>query len=723
CGSGAFLVAAARYLAARLVEAYHREGVATGAAHDLHTQAIRKVVANCLYGADINAMAVEMCKLSLWLVSLDPKLPFSFVDDKVLHGNSLLGLIDNRQLQYQHIDPDAAHGQMMLSDLDVDGVLARAVRLRKALASEVDDADPQRSATTKRRQWREYQELTAQLADVADGVVAAGLRSGGKPGRAMTEAYENLHIAVGKAYPGRGGEVDRDMLDGILASGLTPAVKSDYKRWRPLNWIVSVPDVIEKGGFDAVVGNPPFFGGSKITGALGVNMRDWLVHTLAAGQRGSADVVAYFFLRALCILNVTGSLGLIATNSVAQGATREVGLDRMVAAGFTITRSIQSRSWPAAGANLEFAAVWGTCREVGPDVPRVADDLAVTRISTLLEAEGRVEGSPVRLIENLGLAFEGCKLHGGGFVLDSKEAYEWLELDPENAEVLFPYINGEDLNSRSDVSPSRWVIDFNDRTESAAKMFRAPFERVYNKVLPERLVNNRKIYRDYWWQFAEKRPTMRRAIQGMDQVLAVAVTSKTVMPMRLPTGQVFSNTVDVFATNLFEDQAVLSSTLHQMWAIKYGSGLRNDPRYTPSKVFETFPRPKGADRLAGIGKLLDAERREIMLRRDLGLTRLYNLVNDPGILDAVDPDVARLRKVHLELDEAVMAAYDWEEVPLEHGFHTYRQMRRWTVSPKARVEILDRLLEENHRRAAAQGEAPPPAEAENDTEDAVAEDG
>jgi hypothetical protein len=264
CGSGAFLVAAARYLAARLVEAWHREHAATGTPHELYTQAIRKVVATCLYGADINAMAVEMCKLSLWLVSLDPKLPFSFVDDKVLHGNSLLGLTDVRQLQYQHIDPDAAKSQMMLSDLDVDGVLARAVRLRKALASEVDDADPQRSATTKRRQWREYQELTAQL---ADGVIAAGLRLGGKPGRALTEAYENLQVAVGKAYPGSGEDPDRSMLDGILAAGLTPTVETDYERWRPLHWILAVPDVMEKGGFDAVIGNPPFLGGQKLRGA------------------------------------------------------------------------------------------------------------------------------------------------------------------------------------------------------------------------------------------------------------------------------------------------------------------------------------------------------------------------------------------------------------------------------------------------------------------------
>lgn len=96
-----------------------------------------------------------------------------------------------------------------------------------------------------------------------------------------------------------------------------------------------------------------------------------------------------------------------------------------------------------------------------------------------------------------------------------------------------------------------------------------------------------------------------------------------------------------------------------------------------------------------------------MLRRGLGLTKLYNLVHDPGVADSSDKDVARLRQIHVELDEAVMDAYGWGEVPLGHGFHTYRQMERWTVSPAARVEILDRLLEENQRRAAAQGSAVP----------------
>ncbi|AWS48740.1 SAM-dependent methyltransferase [Streptosporangium sp. 'caverna'] len=712
CGSGAFLVAAARYLAARLVEAWHREGAAVGTPHDLHTHAIRTVIATCLYGADINAMAVEMCKLSLWLVSLDPKLPFSFVDDKVLHGNSLLGVTDKRQLKEMHIDPATANAQLSLLGIDIDDVLAKAARLRRQLATEVDDADPQRSATTKRRQWRDYQELVADLTDIADGVVAAGLRWGGKPGKLLREAYENLRIAIELAHPAGNETCDRKMLDAIVAAGLNPTVQTDYDRWKPLHWTIAVPDVMERGGFDAIIGNPPFLGGQKLTGSMGTNVRDWFVNVLASGQKGSADLVGYFLLRAMSLLTARGNLGLIATNTVAQGDTRQVGLDQMVAAGFTLTRAIQSRSWPAASANLEYAAVWGTRRQVPASVPRVSDDVEVERISTLLEPDGCVEGAPVRLIENTGTAFQGCIVLGMGFVLEPEEASAWKDADPRNAEVLFPYLGGEDLNSRPDASPSRWVIDFNEHAESEARRYRLPYERVLELVRPERAKKPKAVRNAPWWIFLRSRPAMRKAIAGLEEVLVIALVSKTVMPMRVPIGQVFSHKLGVFATDSFTDQAVLSSSLHQIWAIKYGSTMRADVNYSPSDVFATFPRPEQNEQLAEIGRALDTERRKIMLRRELGLTKLYNLINDPEIEDSADADVARMREIHVELDEAVMDAYGWGDLYLGHGFHTYRQMTRWTVSPATRVEILDKLLEENLRRAALQGEAPPPAEDE-----------
>jgi hypothetical protein len=541
--------------------------------------------------------------------------------------------------------------------------------------------------------------------------VAAGLRLGGKPGRALKEAYENLHLAVGEAYAAGGGDGDRSMLDGILAAGLTPTVETDYERWRPLHWILAVPDVMERGGFHAVIGNPPFLGGSDITGSVGKNLRDWLVQLLAGGRRGNADIVAYFFLRALRLLDSGGKLGLIATNTVAQGDTREVGLDQMVEQRFAITRSIQSRAWPAASANVVFAAVWGTRGDVADSIPRVSDEIAVdSSISTLLEPAGRSSGPPIRLVPNHQIAFSGCKVYGSGFMLDEEEAIQWIEGNESYGRVLFPCLNGDDLNSRPDSSASQWVIDFGDRSESGAKEFELAYRRVFDQVRPVRLKNKRKSRRDRWWQFAEIAPTMRKEVESLSEVLVIALTSKTVMPVRTRTGQVFSHALGVFALDSYAEQAILSSGLHQTWAIKYGSGMRNDPRYTPSDVFDTFPRPEPTDRLVDVGKTLDTERRDMMLRRNLGLTKLYNLVNAPDITDSADPDVARIRRIHVELDEAVMSAYGWDDVPLDHGFHTYRQMRRWTVSPTARVEILDRLLEENHRRARAQGEAPPPAE-------------
>ncbi|KUI27323.1 DNA methyltransferase [Mycobacterium sp. GA-2829] len=699
-GSGAFLVAAARFLAKRVTEAWTEEGMLSDAevANPIlaEERAIREVVARCLYGADINSMAVEMCKLSLWLVSLDKTKPFSFVDDKILCGNSLLGVTTLDQLRHLHIDPNRKR-KFLQPFVDVDAVLAEATRLRRELASPVDEDDPQRSIAGKLRLLRRAEEVTAQLRLMADGIIAAGLVLGGKPGAQLEDAYKSLEWALAEAFPSDRPTGDRAKLDAIIAKGLTPTVETDYDHWQPLHWAIEVPDVMERGGFDTIIGNPPFLGGQKLTGASGTNVRDWFVNVIAEGTRGSADLVAYFFLRAYAILRDLGTLGLIATNTLAQGDTREVGLDRMVASGFTIVRAIQSRTWPASTVNLEFAAVWGTKADVPADVSRVSDEVAVNRISTLLEPVGREDGKPLRLEENAGIAYQGCIPLGRGFLLSPTEAHEWINMDSANAEVLFPYLTGEDLNGRPDLSGSRWIIDFNDRSEGEAQRYRAPFARLEREVKPERAKNARAARRDRWWQFAERATGLRTAVRHLEHVLAIAQVSKTLMPVRVPTGQVFSMMLVVFATDCYGVQAVLSSGLHQAWAIKYGSAMRSDPRYTPSDVLETFPLPQNTDRLHAVGEVLDTRRREIMCRRKLGLTALYSLVNNPDVVN--DPDVAEIRENHIEVDAAAIAAYGWDDVQLGHGFHTYRQMERFTISPSARVEILDRLLEENHRRA------------------------
>lgn len=709
-GSGAFLVAAARYLAECVVEAWtHEDMLGSGDLADpdeVKRRALREVIARCLYGADINPMAVEMCKLSLWLISMDKAKPFSFVDDKILCGNSLLGLTSLDELRYLHIFPQPTKMAESLL-VDIDAKIQSISRLRHELASPVDERDPMRSSRAKHRLLAQVRSATAELRLIADGVVAASLPLGGKPGQKLDDAFNSLSYQVQEAFPfgGIGGQIES--LAGRVQLGLAPSVRSDYERWTPLHWVIEVPDVlVERGGFDAVIGNPPFLGGKKISSAIGAESREWLVNVIAKGAKGNADLVAYFFLRAWVLLqNRSGILGMIATNTLAQGDTREVGLDRLTSAGMTILRAVRSETWPSTSASVQYSAVWGASGDVSAEARRVVNGQHVKCISSLLEAGSRVDGAPKPLVQNGRIAFQGCVVVGEGFVIDQNQARIWLDEDPRNKDVLYPFLNSDDINSRPSASASRWIIDFNDRGEVEASQFAAPFERVKQVVKPVRMRVNRKAHRDRWWQYGDRRPALRKAISDLETVLVIGLVSKTAIPLRVSTGQVFSHKLCVFASEDRIFDALLSSSIHASWVLKWTSTLgAGTINYSPSDVFVTYPRPEDGGPLRELGEQLHILRREIMDRRHLGVTAVYNLVNSPL---QREPDIEGLRQLHSAIDEAVAAAYGWADIRLGHGFHNYRQLERWSVSPAARVEILDRLLELNHERARAEGQDVP----------------
>ena len=283
-----------------------------------------------------------------------------------------------------------------------------------------------------------------------------------------------------------------------------------------------------------------------------------------------------------------------------------------------------------------------------------------------------------------------------------------IEQDQRNAAVLLPYLNGDALNSRSDHSASRWVVNFYDWEEQRARQYPLPYGHVEKFVKPERrrLRPNgefalRKPLPERWWMYADKRPKLYKVISEMSSVLAIALVSKAVMPVRVRTGQVFSHALGIFTAASYSDQAILSSAIHQVWAITYGSTLESRVRYTPSDVFETFPRPEPSEDLERLGELLQSRRRNLLVSSNLGLTDLYNLVNDPSVKDSAIEDI---RNLHADIDRAVVGSYGWFDIQLSHGFHIYRQLRRFTISPNAQVELMERLLEENHRRAAVEGD-------------------
>ncbi|MGH3550407.1 MAG: Eco57I restriction-modification methylase domain-containing protein, partial [Pseudonocardiaceae bacterium] len=711
-GSGAFLVSACRYLADRVVDAWNRDGVpdevaelagADGDREELALVARRLVAARCLYGVDRDDMAVELAKLSLWLVTLAKNKPFGFLDHALRCGDSLVGLVSERQVAAFHLDVD--RGWSVGTDLfrtlneRIGAVLTDVAELREEIErTVVRDA---RHAAEKAELLHDAQWRTRKLRLAADAVVGAALSTAvrhapwydrdadheeGLDDR-LTAIADDVDLLMRDAADPSLEERLRETVDGWLRGGRDDTI-------RPLHWPLEFPEVMRRGGFDAVVGNPPFIGGKRVSGAVGKDVREYLKTYIARDKPGNADLCSYFLLRDLDI-TWRGRVGIIATNTIAQGDTREVGLDQAVSEGVSVYRAVKSQPWPGT-ASLEVSLVWIGHAQDGES--RTLDGREVEAITSSLNARSRVSGNPHRLEANAYQSFQGCVVLGMGFVLEPDHAQQLIQADPKNKDVLFTYLNGEDLNSRPDSSASRWIIDFNERSIEEAGGYVDCFAIVENEVKSVRQLSNRKVYRERWWQFAERQPALRRAKSDLDRVLVIALVSKTGLPVWVAARQVQSHALGVFAVDRDAYLTLLSSNLHfTWWTTKGESTLRADARYTPSDGFETFPQPELTERMDRVGKELDSVRQSVMLGRQLGLTKLYNLVHDRAV---TDEEIQRLREIHIEIDQATAEAYGWGDLDLGHGFHVTRQGRRFTIAPDVQVEVLDRLLQLNHERYA-----------------------
>lgn len=696
-GSGAILVAACRYLAEKLRSAWALADDPRAEDEDAEILSMRAVAERCLYGVDRNPMAVEMAKLSLWLVTMARERPFTFLDHALQPGDSLLGITDLRQVERFHIDPDRA-GTLHSSMIDYVGSLApavrRAVELRRQIESTpvVTVAD----AEEKSRLLRSAEVALEAVHVVADLVVGAALslasRPSGELDACLASITPRLATALNCVDPDDRRTQLRDVqakADGWLNEGRPPSAPVR----RPLHWPLSFPEMFldrAAPGFDAMVGNPPFLGGQRITGAMGTDFRQYLVSHIADGARGSADLVTYFFLRAS---QVSEGFGFLATNTISQGDTREVGLDQLLERKWTIRRAVKSTPWPGA-ATLEVAKVW--ChRAVQGDA--VLDGTSVVAITSSLDPVGRVTGKPYRLAENAGRSFQGSNILGLGFTMSPAQAQALMEQDQRNKDVLFPYLNGEDLNTSPTHQASRWVINFRDWPLEKASEYPSCLSIVEAKVKPERDKVNRKARRERWWQFAERAPRLYAAIEGRARTLCRALTSKHHAFAFVALPLVIDQTAPVIVSDGDFDFGVLQSDIHALWARRWGATLETRLRYTPSDCFETFPQPDYYPPVAAAGAALDENRRQLMVANNQGLTKTYNRVHNP---DDPDPGVHFLRELHVALDEAVARAYSWDDLIFDHGFHPTSQGIRYTVGPKAQDEILSRLLELNHARAA-----------------------
>jgi hypothetical protein len=699
-GSGAFLVQACRYLAERLVEAWENEETAhpgqvlitpegdfsegdpterlvPAEAAERIAIARRVVADRCLYGVDINPMAVEMAKLSIWLITVDAKRPFTFLDHALKCGDSLIGITSLQQLENFSLRSGGGK-QKAFATLNLWRHIDQAKRKRELLEEMSSDTPEQIAA--KAALYCEAEESIAQLSAAADVLVAMELKgSTGRTYDAEREESADQMMEVWSKGPFELKEHARQKLGGRQC----------------IHFALAFPEVIGKGGFDVVIGNPPFLGGSKITQVLGVPYRDYLVNHIANGVGGRVDLCAYFFLRAFFLLRSGGLFGLIATNSISQGEARDAGLKQIRNAQGSIIRALGNEPWPGV-AGVVISVVWAIKGNWQGQF--LLDGKTVSGISEFLQDTSLVNKDAYRLAANRGCAFRGTEIRGEGFILTEQEADGYLRSNGRNQDVLFPYLGGEDLNNDPNQKPRRWVINFHEWPLVQAMKYPELLAILTEKVKPYRETIKKQIHEPDYWKFWDKRTENYSNIARMSRVIVCAAVSPTNAVAFVPTKYVFQNKLIVFPYSGGGHFSVLQSSIHWEWVRFFTSTLgATTLNYSPSDCFETLPFPDDLGSLDLVGNSYHEYRAAILIGRQEGLTKIYNRVHNPSNTDS---DVQGLRDLQVQLDNSVSMAYGWQGLNLDHGFHETKQGIRFTMSEAARREVLDRLLELNHQRYA-----------------------
>jgi hypothetical protein len=312
------------------------------------------------------------------------------------------------------------------------------------------------------------------------------------------------------------------------------------------------------------------------------------------------------------------------------------------------------------------------------------DNAPVKGISSHLQAAESISSPPHALNANQGRSYLGSYIHGSGFLLSPEEAHALIDHNPQNARVLFPYHGGQDVNASPTQMAPRWVINFFDWPlfRDSDKLTGLPvaadfpdcLKIVQETVKPHRDAASKDVRSAPWWQYWRTRAELYAAIKNEDYVLVRARIANMHSVVWLPSKAVFNDKLVIFVACCF---TVLQSNIHEAWARRYSSTLRTDMQYTPTDCFDTFPFPKDDVACERIGIAYHDFRSSLMLKIGEGLTTTYNRFHDPDVTSA---DIQKLRDLHVEMDQAVAAAYGWTDLKLGTVF---TRPSRASASPSA----------------------------------------
>lgn len=703
CGSGAFLVEACRQLGARLEQAWNMYGAEKPTVppdEDEALHARRLVAQKCLYGVDRNPMAVDLARLSLWLATLARDHEFTFLDHAIKSGDSLVGLT-RHEIEAAHWD--ASKLGLPLFRGMIKEAVDRAQEGREAIRNAPDDV-------TRAVQESRFRRVEAEV----------------EPARIVGDAVIAAFFAADKA---KTREIERAKVESWIGGHLQPRwdlleAKAELFRaeqgWQPFHWEIEFPEVFgrDNPGFDAIVGNPPFAGKNTISAASGPRYLPWL-QQLHEGAHGNADIVAHFYRRAFNFLRAESAFGLIATNTIGQGDTRETGLAAIVRAGGNIFRAIKHYEWPNEGAAVVVSIVH-VHKGIRSPTP-VLEAREVKRISSFLR-RGDVETVPPLLASNASKSFAGEEPGSDRFIFSNKSGAQPLSLahellrEPINAKVIKGYLGTDEISDSPTQTNWRFAITFDDMPLSRELTSEglsttgkpAPVASDWPSVLAV-LAELTPRKTGNWWQYRRSSKNLKRATEGMSQVLCIGRSATPHLAIAMAANNfIFAKTLAVFAFSTFSPFSVLQCRVHEVWARFFSSTLEDRLRYAPSDCFETFPFPECYETdqaLEQIGQAYHDHRAALMIDAHEGMTKTYNRFHND---EERGTPIQRLRELHDEMDRAVLSAYGWHDLADElrpeflteatEDDHTYQGRYFWNAEGRDRV--LSRLLALNAERHA-----------------------
>ncbi|MBL8204744.1 MAG: restriction endonuclease [Blastocatellia bacterium] len=721
CGSGHILLAAARRIATELAIVRTGEEQPSPVAF---RSAIRDVIRECIYGVDLNPLAVELCKVALWLEAHNPGQPLNFLDHHIKCGNAIVGYV--RPEDVERGVPDEAFATMPGDDKDIVAQFRKRNKAERKPDKLNFSEQSQKQLDTILRRWRELSALPERTPAEIEAKKQRYIQF-----TASAEAERLNLIAsqpVAQFYQPKTSRTHliteedfRDYWTGrrhptgqAVAEAWALARKKNF-----FHWFLEFPEIVKRGGFDCILGNPPYLGGQDLSGTYGHSFCNYVKWEYAPA--GLSDLVVYFVRRIYGSLRTGGFTAFITTNSIKDGDVRKDGLEQVLARDGAINFAVRGIKWPGR-ANLVVSLV--ALHKGKWQGKYVLDGKEVPVISAFFEDSFDI-GEPNPLLENADQVFQGSIFLGDGFLLTHDEAEKMKAHEPHVASVIFPVINGKENTNNPDQLPSRQIINFFDWPLEKAQRYGEALARVEKLVKPERDKVTRATRRERWWQYAERAIGLYTSIRPLERCFIATATTKYLNFSAAPTSYIFLNTLYVFTTDRWDLFSVVQSTLHEVWARKYSGSLETRLRYSPSDCFETFPFPADQwqtpnPQLADIGERYHESRRALMQQLWLGLTDLYNLfharelnaelvakVSKKAAPEAVAgyQGLLELRRLHCALDNAVRDAYGWSDLDLEHNFYEVETLPendrvRYTISPAARKEVLRRLLALNHERAA-----------------------